>query len=85
MGNPMLRFCGSSAHLLGCARTAAKPCFRWLIGLFCPTPFRSGGVALANTMARIIWALLVKGESIGKSRRLVGDRLIGATHRNFRA
>jgi transposase len=34
---------------------------RWLIGLLARRPFKVAAVALANKMARIIWALLVKG------------------------
>jgi len=34
---------------------------RWLIALLARRPFKVVAIALANKMARIIWALLTKG------------------------
>jgi transposase len=62
MGNPLLRslmVVGATA-VLRTVRTnpQASP---WMAGLLARRPYRVATVALANKMARIIWALLVKG------------------------
>lgn len=62
MGNPELRVLlvlGATA-VLRIARNddRARP---WLKGLLARRPFKVAAVALANKMARIIWALLTKG------------------------
>ena len=62
MGNPMLRsllVVGATSVLRHARGKANAP--RWLIGLLARRPFKVAAVALANKMARIIWALLVKG------------------------
>jgi transposase len=62
MGNPMLRsllVIGATSVLRHARGKANAP--RWLIGLLARRPFKVAAVALANKMARIIWALLVKG------------------------
>jgi len=69
MGNPMLRsllVVGATSVLRHARGKANAP--RWLIGLLARRPFKVAAAALANKMARIIWALLVMA-SIGKSRR----------------
>jgi transposase len=63
MGNPMLRsllVVGATSVLRHARGKANAP--RWLIGLLVRRPFKVAAVALANKMARIIWALLVKGD-----------------------
>jgi transposase len=62
MGNPMLRslLVVGATSVLRHARGKANAS-RWLIGLLARRPFKVAAVALANKMARIIWALLVKG------------------------
>ena len=62
MGNPMLRsllVVGATSVLRHARGKANAP--RWLIGLLARRPFKVAAVALANKMARIIWALIVKG------------------------
>ncbi|MER9939275.1 IS110 family transposase [Mesorhizobium sp. M0088] len=62
MGNPTLR------SLLVCGATSVlqrvkgnDKALRWLVTLLARRPFKVVAVALANKMARIIWALLTKG------------------------
>ncbi len=62
MGNPTLRsllVCGATSVLRRAKGNDKAP--RWLIGLLARRPFKVVAVALANKMARIIWALLTKG------------------------
>ena len=35
----------------------------WAVGLLGRMPFKQAAVALANKMARIIWAMMMKGEA----------------------
>src|SRR4030095_14106189 len=62
MGNPLLRslLVVGATWVLRVVRTRpqASP---WIAGLLVRRPYRVATVALANKMARIIWALLVKG------------------------
>lgn len=62
MGNPMLRsllVLGATSVLRRARGNANAP--QWLIALLARRPFKVVAVALANKMARIIWALLTKG------------------------
>ena len=62
MGNPMLRsllVLGATSVLRRAKDYAKAP--QWLIALLARRPFKIVAVALANKMARIIWALLTKG------------------------
>ena len=62
MGNPMLRsllVLGASSVLRRARGNAKAP--QWLVALLARRPFKVVAVALANKMARIIWALLTKG------------------------
>src|SRR4051794_8276017 len=62
MGNPMLRsllVVGATA-VLRHAR-GNRNASRWIATLLARRPYKVVAVALANKMARIIWALLVKG------------------------
>ena len=62
MGNPTLRsllVCGATSVLRHVKGNDKAP--QWLIGLLARRPFKVVAVALANKMARIIWALLTKG------------------------
>lgn len=63
MGNPTLRsllVCGATAVLRRVKGNEKAP--RWLV-LLARWPFKVVAVALANKIARIIWALLTKGGS----------------------
>jgi len=65
MGNPTLRsllVCGATSVLRRVKGNEKAP--QWLIGLLARRPFKVVAVALANKMARIIWALLTKGGHI---------------------
>ena len=62
MGNPTLRsllVCGATSVLRRVKGNEKAP--RWLIALLARRPFKVVAIALANKMARIIWALLTKG------------------------
>jgi transposase len=62
MGNPMLRcllIVGATSVLRRVRGNANAP--QWLVALLARRPFKVVAVALANKMARIIWALLTKG------------------------
>ena len=62
MGNPTLRsllVCGATSVLRRAKGNDKAP--QWLTGLLARRPFKVVAVALANKMARIIWALLTKG------------------------
>ena len=62
MGNRVLRsllVVGATA-VLGHARGNPKAC-RWITALLARRPYKIVAVALANKMARIIWALLARG------------------------
>lgn len=62
MGNPMLRsllVLGATSVLRRARGNANAP--QWPIALLARRPFKVVAVALANKMARIIWALLTKG------------------------
>lgn len=62
MGNPELRsllVLGATAVLRYARGNAKAP--KWLGDLLARRPFKVAAVALANKMARIIWALLTKG------------------------
>jgi transposase len=62
MGNPTLRnllVLGATSVLRHVKHNADAP--RWLVALLARRPFKVVAVALANKMARIIWALLTKG------------------------
>ena len=62
MGNPTLRsllVCGATSVLRRVKGNDKAP--RWLIALLARRPFKVVAIALANKMARIIWALLTKG------------------------
>ena len=56
-GSPLV--CGATSVLRRAKGNDKAP--RWLIGLLARRPFKVVAVALANKMARIIWALLTKG------------------------
>jgi transposase len=62
MGNPLLRslLVVGATSVLRIVRTKPQAS-RWIAGLLVRRPYRVATVALANKMARIIWALLVKG------------------------
>jgi len=62
MGNPTLRsllVCGATSVLRRAKGNDKAP--QWLTGLLARRPFKVVAIALANKMARIIWALLTKG------------------------
>lgn len=62
MGNPMLRsllVLGATSVLRHVKGNASAPA--WLSALLARRPFKVVAVALANKMARVIWALLTKG------------------------
>jgi transposase len=62
MGNPVLRsllVLGATSVLRHVKGNASAP--PWLSALLTRRPFKVVAVALANKMARIIWALLTKG------------------------
>jgi len=62
MGNPVLRsllVVGATA-VSGHARRGATVS-PWLTGLLARRPAKVAAIALANKMARIVWALLTKG------------------------
>ena len=62
MGNPMLRsllVLGAASVLRHVKNNADGP--QWLIALLARRPFKIVAIALANKMARILWALLTKG------------------------
>jgi transposase len=62
MGNPMLRsllVLGATSVLRHVKANASAP--PWLSALVARRPFKVVPVALANKMARVIWALLTKG------------------------
>jgi len=62
MGNPMLRsllVLGATSVLRHVKGNASAP--SWLSALLARRPFKVVAVALANKMARVIWALLTKG------------------------
>ncbi|MET4608370.1 transposase [Bradyrhizobium sp. JR4.1] len=64
MGNPTLRsllVCGATSILRRVKGNEKAP--QWLIALLARRPFKVVAVALANKIARIIWALLTKGGS----------------------
>jgi transposase len=68
MGNPMLRtllILGGTTVLRHARNGANVPA--WITALLARRPFKVVAVALANKMARIVWALLVKG---GEYRKL---------------
>lgn len=62
MGNPELRslLVSGATSVLRRARDNAKAP-KWLVAILARRPFKVAAVALANKMARIIWALLTKG------------------------
>jgi transposase len=67
MGNPTLRsllVLGATSVLRHVKHNADAP--RWLVALLARRPFKVVAVALANKMARIIWALLTKGGTYRK-------------------
>ncbi len=62
MGNPELRsllVSGATSVLRRVRDNAKAP--KWLVAILARRPFKVAAVALANKMARIIWALLTKG------------------------
>ncbi len=62
MGNPMLRtllVLGATSVLRHAKGNDKAP--QWLTKLLARRPFKVAAVALANKIARIIWALLTKG------------------------
>ncbi|WP_346362030.1 IS110 family transposase [Bosea sp. (in: a-proteobacteria)] len=62
MGNPELRsllVLGASSVLRRVRGNDKAP--KWLSALLARRPYKVAGVALANKMARVIWALLTKG------------------------
>ncbi|ASY73999.1 Mobile element protein (plasmid) [Sinorhizobium fredii CCBAU 83666] len=62
MGNPELRtllVAGATSVLRHARGNHKAP--RWLVALLARRPFKVVAIALANKMARIIWALLTKG------------------------
>jgi transposase len=68
MGNSTLRsllVLGATSVLRHVRHNADAP--RWLASLLARRPFKVVAVALANKMARIIWALLTKGGTYRKS------------------
>jgi transposase len=73
MGNPTLRtllVLGATSVLRHAKHNANAP--RWLAALLARRPFKVVAVALANKMARIIWALLTKGGTYRKSAVAIG-------------
>jgi transposase len=72
-GNVYLRqllVLGATGHLLG-KRSEKAPGGKWFNELLRRKPRRVAAVALANKMARIVWAVLTKGESYRLP--LIGD------------
>ena len=73
MGNPALRsllVLGATSVLRHVKHNDNAP--RWLVALLARRPFKVVAVALANKMARIIWALLTKGGTYRKSAVAIG-------------
>lgn len=70
MGNPMLRslLVLGAASVLRHVKNGDGP--QWLIALLARRPFKVGAIALANKMARTLWALLTKG---GVDRKISGS------------
>lgn len=67
MGNPTLRsllVLGATSVLRHVKHNDSAP--RWLAALLARRPFKVVAVALANKMARIVWALLTKGGTYRK-------------------
>ncbi len=62
MGNPTLRslLVNGASSVLRHARGNPNAS-RWLTALLARRPYKVVAIALANKIARIIWALLVKG------------------------
>jgi transposase len=69
MGNPMLRslLVLGAASVLRHVKNGDGP--QWLIALLARRPFKVVAIALANKMARTLWALLTKGGVYRKIRR----------------
>lgn len=70
MGNPTLRsllVVGATSVLRHVRGNANAP--KWMVALLARRPFKVVAVALANKMARIIWALLTKGGTYRNSGR----------------
>ena len=67
MGNPTLRsllVLGATSVLRHARHNDKAP--RWLVALLARRPFKVVAVALANKVARIVWALLTKGGTYRK-------------------
>jgi transposase len=74
MGNTELRFLlvlGATAALRHARGNANAP--KWVTAILARRPYRVVAVALANKMARIIWALLTKGGTYRKIETASGD------------
>lgn len=73
MGNPTLRtllILGATAVLSHVRRGARVS--GWLTALLARRPFKVAAVALANKMARIVWALMIKGGEYRRPRLIAG-------------
>jgi len=73
MGNSTLRsllIIGATAVLKHVRHKADAP--KWLVAILARRPFKVVATALANKMARIIWALLTKGGTYRKSGLAIG-------------
>ena len=73
MGNSTLRsllIIGATAVLKHVRHKMDAP--KWLVGILARRPFKVVATALANKMARIIWALLTKGGTYRKSGLAIG-------------
>ena len=49
--------------VIRCAKPGSKSAAAWLLQLLERRPRKAAAIALANKMARIIWALMARGEA----------------------
>ena len=75
-GNERLRqllVVGATAVIRHASRPGARRAFLWLTQLLARKPRKLAAVALANKTARIVWAMMTRGEAY-RARPLVGAR-----------
>ena len=73
-GNERLRqllVVGAMAIIRHASRPSARSAFPWLTQLLARKPRKLAAVALANKTARIVWAMMARGEAY-RARPLVG-------------
>lgn len=79
MGNPELRslLVNGATSVLRHARNSQKA-LPWLTALLARRPYKVVAIALANKMARIIWALLAKGGTYRKPGAVLADAAVAS-------